>query len=121
MNKTSNTLESLAERGKSIAIWGGTGKAAAFINQHGVDARRFHTVVDSDLDKAGTFVPGMGQKIHFRGHLLNHPVQIILIATHWRAADIVIEIERSGISFERILIEHEGLLVDYTEDEHPYR
>ena len=114
-------LESLVQQGERIAIWGGTGKAAAFITQYGLDARRFPTVVDSDLDKAGTFVPDMGQKIRFRDHLLDHPVEIILIATQWRAADIVTEIEHSGITFDQILIEHEGRLVDYVKDEHPYR
>ena len=44
----------------SVAIWGGTGKAAAFIHQFGADATRFPLVVDSDPEKAGTFVPGTG-------------------------------------------------------------
>jgi hypothetical protein len=114
-------LEALAQAGKTIAIWGGTGKAAAFIGQYGLDADRFGIVVDSDPDKAGTFVPGTGQEIRFRDYLLEHPVEIIVIATQWRAADIVLEIERSKIPFQKILIEHEGRLIDYFRDRHPYR
>lgn len=36
------------------------------MNAYGMDAKRFPLVVDSDLNQAGTFVPGMGQPIRFR-------------------------------------------------------
>jgi protein O-GlcNAc transferase len=114
-------IDALAAGGKSIALWGGTGKAAAFINQFGLDAQRFPLVVDSDADKAGTFVPGTGQEIRFRDWLKQHPVDVILIATQWRAADIVLEIERHGIRCKTVLIEHGGRLIDYFAVEHPYR
>ncbi len=114
-------LDDLAETGKTVAIWGGTGKAATFINQHQLDARRFPIVVDSDAEKAGTYVPGTGQEIRFRDYLLEHPVKVILIATQWRAPDIVAEIEQAGIAFETILLEYGGRLLNYYEDEHRYR
>ncbi len=41
--------------------------------------------------------------------------------TQWRAADIVREMEREGIAPGQILIEHEGRLIDYKADPHPYR
>lgn len=114
-------FEELADSGRSSAIWGGTGKAAAFINQHQLDKQRFPTVIDSDMNKVGTFVPGTGQEIYFRDRLLEHPVEVILIATQWRAADIVLEIQRNQIPFETILIEYQGQLIDYFQDSHPYR
>ena len=114
-------FEELANTGKRTAIWGGTGKAAAFINQHQLDKQRFPTVIDSDMNKAGTFVPGTGQEIHFRDWLLDHPVDVILIATQWRAADIVLEIQRNQIPCETILIEYQGQLINYFDDNHPYR
>jgi SAM-dependent methyltransferase len=114
-------IDRLAGSGRRVAIWGGTGKAAAFINQFGLDARRFPLVVDSDLEKAGTHVPGTGQEILYRDFLLQYPADVIVIATQWRAGDIVAEIERCGITYQTILIEHEGRLVDYFKDEHPYR
>lgn len=114
-------FEELADSGKRTAIWGGTGKAAAFINQHQLDQQRFPTVIDSDLNKVGTFVPGTGQEIFFRDHVLEHPVEVVLIATQWRAADIVLEIERNQIPYESILIEYQGQLIDYFSDSHPYR
>ena len=72
-------------------------------------------------DKAGTFVPGTGRRSHFRDHLLDQPAQIMPIGAQWRAAGIVVESERSGIAFDRILIENEGRLVYFLHDDHPYR
>jgi hypothetical protein len=44
-------IDDLANSGQSVAIWGGTGKAAAFIHQNGMDADRFPIVVDSDATR----------------------------------------------------------------------
>lgn len=114
-------LNELAAGGRRVAIWGGTGKAAAFIHQFGADADRFSLVVDSDPDKVGTFVPGTGQKIVFRDELKQAPVDVAIIPTQWRAKDIVAEMKREGISAAQILIEHNGRLIDFVLDEHPYR
>jgi SAM-dependent methyltransferase len=114
-------LDAIARSNCRVAIWGGTGKAAALINQCNMDAERFPLVVDSDRQKAGTFVPGTGQVIHFRDVLFEKPADLIIIATQWRAADIVLEMQRMGIGAETVLIEHRGRLIDYFRDEHPYR
>lgn len=114
-------LTALYESDKRVAIWGGTGKSAAFIHAHGVDAERFPIVVDSDAAKAGTFVPGTGQRIRFRDWLLENPADVIVIPCQWRAADIVREIRKYGIHYETILIDHHGELVDFHSDGHPYR
>ncbi len=103
-----------------MAVWGGTGKAAAFMNFYGVDAQRFPIVVDSDPDKVGTFVPGQGQPIRFRDYLLEDPPDVIIIPMQWRARDIVREIEESGITSSQALIEHDGQLIDFDKDPHPY-
>ena len=107
--------------GRRTAIWGGTGKAAAFINAHGLDAERFPTVVDSDPEKVGTYVPGTGQVIRGRNWLIAHPVEVIIIPAHWRARDIVAEMAAAGIAADLVLIEHGGRLIDYFRDPHPYR
>lgn len=114
-------FEELAKSGKRTAIWGGTGKAAAFINQNQLDKARFPTVIDSDMNKVGTFVPGTGQEIMFRDELKTDPVEVIIIATQWRAADIVLEIQRNEIPYQKIMIEYQGHLIDYFQDKHPYR
>ena len=105
-------LEELNASGKRVAIWGGTGKSAAFMHAHAVDAARFPTVVDSDPAKADTFVPGTGQRIRFRDWLLQNPVEVIVIPCQWRAADIAREIREHGIQCERILVDYRGSLVD---------
>jgi len=114
-------LTELAASGANVAIWGGTGKAAAFIHQFGADAKRFPLVVDSDPDKVGTFVPGTGQVIAFRDTLKERAIDVVLIPTQWRAKDIVAEMRREGIRAGRILIEHDGRLIDFMSDPHPYR
>ncbi len=114
-------LAALHAAGQPVAIWGGTGKSAAFMNHYGVDAVRFPTVVDSDPAKAGTFVPGTGQQIRERDWLLAYPVHTIIIPPQWRAADIVGEMDRVGIAASHIAIEHNGRLIDYFHDTHPYR
>lgn len=114
-------MDALAASGKRVAIWGGTGKAAAFIHQFGADAARFPLVVDSDPDKAGTYVPGTGQEIRFRDILKTQPADIVIIPTQWRARDIAAEMAREGIRADQILIEHDGSLIDFACGEHPYR
>ena len=98
------SVDALARSGRRVAVWGGTGKAAAFINQYGLDAERFPLVVDSDIQKAGTYVPGTGQEILYRDFLVQFA-----------------EIDRCAIPYQTILLEHQGRLVDYFADEHPYR
>ncbi len=113
-------LQALAASGARIVVWGGTGKSAAFINRYGLDRVRFPIVVDSDVAKVGTFVPGTGQEILSRDWLKDHRDAVIIIPPQWRALDIVLEMERAGIGFKQILIEHEGALIDYFTGSHPY-
>lgn len=114
-------LDALLKAKKTIAIWGGTGKSAAFMNHYGLDAARFPLVVDSDKAKAGTFVPGTGQEIQSRDVLLNKRLDVIIIPPQWRAADIMQEMEKHHIEAGQVLIEHDGRLVDFVQNSHPYR
>jgi hypothetical protein len=114
-------IDALAASGQTVAIWGGTGKGAAFIHQFGLDAVRFPLVVDSDPSKVGTYVPGTGQVIQFRDVLKDAPPDVVIIPTQWRAADIVQEMRREGVRAGRVLLEHDGRLIDYERDPHPYR
>lgn len=116
----SSQLTELSVSGKKVAIWGGTGKAAAFMHFYNVDSERFPLVVDSDQEKAGTYVPGTGQLIQFRDVLLTELPDVVIVPTQWRAADIVEEIKQCGLTIETILVEYRGALVNYYTDEHPY-
>ena len=113
-------MDELALSGKRVAIWGGTGKAAAFIHQFAADVARFPLVVDSDQDKVGTFVPGTGQEIRFRDVLKSCAADVIIIPTQWRARDILAEMESEGIRADLILIEHDGKLIDFNRERHIY-
>jgi hypothetical protein len=113
-------LDALVTRGHTVALWGGTGKAASFINRYDADAQRFPIVVDSDIDKVGTYVPGTGQLIQSPGILLEHPVDVIVITTQWRAQDIALEIARRGIVCASMLLEYQGKLVEFHSGQHPY-
>src|ERR1035441_9235292 len=86
--------------GLRIAIWGSADESAAFLETHGLDAHRFQ-------------VPGIGQVIRSPDWLLENPVTIILIPCPWQAADIVRQIDAARITYEGILIPHQGHLVDY--------
>ncbi len=114
-------LDALARDPGGVAIWGGTGKSAAFMARYGCDAARFPLVVDSDASKVGTFVPGTGQEIRFRDWLKDHPVATVIVPPQWRAADIVREMRREAIVPASVLIEHDGDLVDFLAGAHPYR
>lgn len=114
-------LSTLYAQQKRIAVWGGTGKSAAFMQRYEMDAKRFPNVVDDDINKVNTCVPGTGQRIVFRDWLLENPVDVIIIPPQWRAADILAVIERVGIKAESILIEHDRRLIDFRKDDHPYK
>lgn len=120
-NVISEQLSEIYQSGKRVAIWGGTGKSAAFICRHGVDCERFPVVVDSDMAKVGTFVPGTGQEIRRPDYLLVYPVDIIVVPPQWRAADIILEMTQVGIRMDVVLIEHRGRLINFHDDDHPYR
>ncbi|ABM77035.1 class I SAM-dependent methyltransferase [Prochlorococcus marinus] len=113
-------IDNLLAAHKLIAIWGGTGKCAAFMHHYSVSCDDISTVVDSDERKWGTYVPGVGQEIKPPSYLLNKLIDVLLIPTQWRAQDILIEAYSMGLTFKQVLIEHNGRLVDFRDDEHPY-
>lgn len=90
------SLVDLSEKGP-VALWGGTGKSSSFMNSYKLDCERFPTVVDSDQNKCGFFVPGTGQEIQLPDVLLEKPVDYIIITTQWRAKDIYAEIMERNI------------------------
>lgn len=106
-------LERLLASGRRVAFWGATGKGAAFLNALELSAERFPLVVDSDPNKLGRYVPGTGQKIRSPQFLKAHPVEVIVITTRWRAADIAEQIRREGIGCEEVLVLEQGQLAPY--------
>ena len=113
-------LADMVAAGRTTAVWGGRGKSSAFINRYGLDRDRFPLVVDSDINKVGTFVTGTGQEIRYRDVLKESPVDIVIIPPQWRARDIVAEMKAEGISPQSVLIEFSGSLVEFDSPDHPY-
>ncbi|MBN2023112.1 MAG: methyltransferase domain-containing protein [Pirellulales bacterium] len=113
LREVGRQLDALVEQGRSVAFWGATGKGAAFLNAFGVDGRRFPVVVDSDEQKAGRFVPGTGQEIRPPDYLRDHPADVIVITTRWRAKDIFDEIRRRQVRCDEALVLEAGRLQPY--------
>jgi len=113
-------LSELVNGEQALAIWGGTGKCAAFMHHYNISASDITTVIDSDERKWGTYVPGVGQEIKSPSILLEQSVDVLIIPTQWRAQDILLEAESIGLSFVNVLIEHDGKLTDFFSGDHPY-
>ena len=114
-------LQNLIQKNYQIVIWGGTGKAATFIQHYDLCAKKYPNVVDSDQSKVGTYVPGMGQEIKHASELDKTNTDIIIIPTQWRATDIYNEIKSREITYKQIILEFDGKLIDYEKDAHPYK
>jgi SAM-dependent methyltransferase len=108
------TLTAWRDGGEAVGIWGGTGRGMALMNMFGIDADLIPFVFDSDLRKAGGFVPGTGQEIRPPGFLTSHPMDRILITSSWRARDIEHEIRIQHGSKARLYIYHEERLCELT-------
>jgi len=96
----------------NVVFWGGAGKGAAFLNAYDLSSE--YRVVDSDVRKAGRYVPGTGQLIEHASTLLTRPVDTIVITTRWRAADIYAEIRRDYPAVKEILIVDRDVIREYT-------
>lgn len=118
--RIADQLEALHASGAVTVIWGGTGKSAAFLTRHGIDAARFPVVIDSDRDKVDTFVPGTGQRIQSVDWFKDNRAEVVIIPPQWRARDILEEMRRLDIRCDQVLIEHDGALADFFTARHPY-
>ena len=112
--KVRATLRAWRDGGEAVAIWGGTGRGMALMNMFGVDAELVPFVFDSDLRKAGGFVPGTGQEILAPSALATKPMDRILITSSWRARDIEHELRSEHGSKARLYVYHEERLCELT-------
>lgn len=105
-------LERHSKEGR-IIFWGGTGKGAAFLNMYGIHSSKYPFVVDSDPNKVGRFVPSMGQEIRKPEEFIGLDNLIIVVTTPWRIHDIKLDIDRRGITYNKLLVLKEGELCEY--------
>ena len=113
---TRELLQYIAATRQSVVFWGGTGKSAAFLNA--CELPPTCRVVDSDVRKAGRYVPGTGQLIEAANSLVTHPAKTVVITTRWRAADIYAEIKRDYPTVEEILYVDGNCIREYCEEEY---
>ena len=114
-------FQNLIETGHPVVLWGGTGKGAAFIHHFQLSPfSKKIRVVDSDHAKVGTFVPGTDLLIESSEILFKLTPAVIIITAQWRAEDICIEIRKLKIQYQKILIEHKGVLLNFETQNHPY-
>ena len=110
INDLPRQLDELRSGGKTVAFWGATGKGAALLNSFDLFDHDYPLAVDSDHNKVGRFVPRTAQEIRSPDYLLDHPVDVIIITSQWRASDIHHEIRTRGIHCDQILILANGRL-----------
>ena len=100
-------LRNARANGQRVAFWGAAGKGAAFLNFHDISDFCFpktlnqpesiFPVVDSDPNKFGYCVPGMGQVIYSPEILLSYKPDAIIITAAWHAKSILAEIRQLGL------------------------
>jgi SAM-dependent methyltransferase len=72
-------LDKLASSGKSVVVWGAGSKGVTFLNMFDVRKQIRH-VVDLNPGKHGMFVAGQGQRIVPPTYLVDHRVDVIIVA-----------------------------------------
>lgn len=95
-------------QGERVVVWGGTGKAAAFMNR--VGAMHGVCVVDSDWRKVGGWVPGVGTPIEHSSVLVDGTPPIIVVPSRWRVSDVLAEIDATSIAHNGVFTEGDGAL-----------
>jgi protein O-GlcNAc transferase len=109
-------IDGIVASGRSIAIWGATGEAAAFIVHVGLDVRRIAAIVDADEDVIGTRVLATGHLVCSPEWLRTHPVDVVIIPAARQAAEVAHAMIAHDIRCDRVLVEHRGRLADYVAD-----
>lgn len=100
----------IRQGGSKVALWGGAGKSAMFINKFKLPETT--RVIDSHDVKWGYYVPGTKIKMLPPDTLLNEPADYIIATTSWRANDIRDEILAQGIKCKALLKFERGKLVE---------
>jgi len=93
-----------------VALWGGGGKSAMFINKFKLPDTTL--VVDSHEEKWGFCVPGTKIPMVSPTALKKFPVDYIICTTSWRSLDIRDEIIKLGIECKGLLKFEFGKLVE---------
>ena len=96
-------LESLKERGQSIAGYAVSAKGAILLNSSGIDGRLIDYVVDRSPHKQGKAMPGVHLRVYDPARLLEPPAPDYLLLLAWNFKDEIMaqqeEYRRRGGKF----------------------
>jgi hypothetical protein len=106
--ETRALLDRFRETGRSVWMYGGSAKAATFINAVGIDERDIGFCADSTPEKLGRFLPGTGIEIRSEGEAIAARPDYYLI-TAWNYRNELIAKVRAGGNL------HSGFAVPFPE------
>ena len=94
-SETRALLDRFREAGRSVWMYGGSAKAATFINAVGIDERDIRYCADSTPGKIGQFLPGTGIEIRTEAEAIAARPDYYLV-TAWNYCNELIQKVRAG-------------------------
>ncbi|MEQ9395826.1 MAG: class I SAM-dependent methyltransferase [Haliea sp.] len=96
-------LQAYSAEGKSVVLWGGGSKAAAFLNRLD-SAGAVQWVIDINPHKHHAFIPGAGQEVFGPESLLSQPADVIIIMNAVYRPEIQEWLNSRGLSPELLAL-----------------
>ena len=93
--RDSCALDRFRETGRSVWMYGGSAKAATFINTVGIDERDIRYCADSTPEKIGLFLPGTGIEVRPEAEAIAARPDYYLV-TAWNYRNELIQKVRAG-------------------------
>ena len=106
--ETRALLDRFRETGRSVWMYGGSAKAATFINAVGIDERDVRYCADSTPEKIGLFLPGTGIEIRPEDEAIAARPDYYLV-TAWNYRNELVQKVRAGGNL------HSGFAVPFPE------
>jgi SAM-dependent methyltransferase len=94
-SETHALLDRFRETGRSVWMYGGSAKAATFINTVGIDERDIRYCADSTPEKIGLFLPGTGIEVRPEAEAIAARPDYYLV-TAWNYCNELIQKVRAG-------------------------
>lgn len=94
-SETHALLDRFRETGRSVWLYGGSAKAATFINAVGIDERDIRYCADSTPEKIGLFLPGTGIEVRPEAEAITARPDYYLV-TAWNYRNELIQKVRAG-------------------------
>jgi SAM-dependent methyltransferase len=83
-----DNITKMLDLNKEIVGWGAAGNGASFLNLCNIGSSKIKYIIDSDIRKHGSFIPGTGQRVISPNALEKSP-DIFIVMTQFHKNDIV--------------------------------